>query len=129
MSRQVKASFLIAAIAAATAWFGRGTYDEFQMDEGVFHVVNADDAPRTIKLAFPSGERRRSVIDAGQAVDFEVKDTGEGAVSVTSDGELLGSVGYVTSHNDLSVVVVRADRVLISQYGRGRALPRQRSAR
>ena len=70
MSRQIKASFLIAAIAAATAWFGRGTYDEFQMDEGVFHVVNADATSRTIELVFPSGERRRSVIDAGQAVDF-----------------------------------------------------------
>jgi len=124
MSRQVKASFLIAAIAAATAWFGRGTYDEFQMDEGLFHVVNADATSRTIELVFPSGESRKAVVEAGQAVDFEVKDTGEGAVTVTRDGEVVGVVGYVTSHNDFSVVVVQVDDVLITQYSRGRALSR-----
>lgn len=124
MSRQLGASLSIAAICAATAWIGRGAYDELQMDEGVFHVVNADDAQRTIELAFPSGERRRSVIDAGQAVDFAVKNTGEGAVAVMSDGEVVGAAGYFTSHNDFSIVVVQADGVLISQYRRGQAPPR-----
>ena len=121
MIRQLGASLLIAATCAAAAWIGRGAYDVHLMDEGVFHVVNADDAARTIELAFPSGERRRSVIGAGEAVDFEVEDTGEGAVTVTSDGEVVGAVGYVTSHNDFSVVVVQMDGVLISQYRRGLA--------
>ena len=58
MSRQVQVRFLIAAIAAAIAWFVRGTYDEFQMDEGVFHVVNAD-ATWAMKNLIPGHLRRK----------------------------------------------------------------------
>jgi hypothetical protein len=116
MKRALCTSLLAAVVAAGIAWVARGLYDEIQMDVGVFHVVNADGTQRTIELAFPSGERRSAVVEAGQAVDFHVANTGEGAVSVVTDGEIVDSVGYVTSYNELSIVVVQSDRVLFSQY-------------
>ena len=85
------------------------------MYEGVFHVVNATAVERTIELSFPSGERRSSVIAGGQTADFRVEKTGEGSMSVSSGGESLGAVGYVTSHNNLTVIVVKSDEVLFSQ--------------
>lgn len=116
MKRVLLTSLLAAVVAAGIAWVARGIHDGITMDEGVFHVVNADAAQRTIALTFPSGERRRAVLEAGQAVDFRVANTGEGAVAVMADGEVVGLVGYVASHNSLSVVVVQSDHALFSQY-------------
>ena len=116
MKAMILTCSLAVVMGAAVAWGARGVYDELQMDEGVFHVVNAVGTQRTIELAFPSGERRSALVEAGQAVDFHVANTGEGAVSVVTDGEIVDSVGYVTSYNELSIVVVQSDRVLFSQY-------------
>ena len=118
MKRVLLSSLLSAVLAAGVAWIVRGTYDEIMLDEGVFHVVNAGAVPRSIELTFPSGERRRSEFKAGQAVEFQVASTGEGAVSVMVDGDLMGLSGYVTSHNSLSVLVVQSDGVLFSQHNR-----------
>jgi len=116
MKRILLASLLVAVVAGGGLWIARGIYDEALMDEGIFHVVNAGAEQRSIGLTFPSGEHRSAVIQAGQAIDFQVANTGQGAVSVTSDGASVGSVGYVTSHNSLSVIVVHRDGVLFSQY-------------
>ena len=116
MKQTFLTSLMAAFVAAGVAWVARGTYDEVLMDDSVFHVVNADATQRTIELAFPSGERRSTVVEAGQAVDFHMANTGEGAVSVMADDEFVDSVGYVTSHNNLSVIVVQSDRALFSQY-------------
>lgn len=118
MKRVLLASLLSAVVAAGVTWVARGIYDAVTMDQGVFHTVNADAVPRSIELTFPSGERRSAVLEAGRAVDFHVASTGEGAVSVMTDGELVGTVGYVTSHNGLSVIVVQSDGALFSQYTR-----------
>jgi len=109
---------LATVVTAAVTWFLRGVYDEINMDEGVFYVVNAASSQRKIELVFPSGERRSAVFEAGQAMDMQVANTGEGAVSVLTDGETIGPTGYVASHNNLSVVVVQSDRALFAQCHR-----------
>lgn len=111
---------LVLLLTSAAVWAARGVYDEHFMDDGVFHVVNAADERRTIELAFRSGERRAVTLDAGQAASVRVEDTGEGAVSVTAGSEFLGDVGYVSSQNDLSLIVVLQDRALFSTYLRRR---------
>ncbi|MDP6988159.1 MAG: hypothetical protein QF903_01605 [Planctomycetota bacterium] len=116
MKQVLLTSLAAAVVAAGIAWVARGIYDEIAMDEGVFHVVNAAATQRTIELALPSGERRSAVIESGQAVDFHVENAGEGAVSVMADAEVVDSVGYVTTHNGLVVIVVQSDRALFSQY-------------
>ena len=118
MKKVILTSLVAAVAAAGIAWGVRGVYDEILMDAGVFHVVNAEATPRTIELVFPSGEHRSAVVEPGQSVQFRVTNTGEGAVSVRADGEPVDSVGYVTSHNALSVLVVQSDLVLFSQYDR-----------
>lgn len=116
-TKKVILTSLVAAVAAAgIAWVARGIYDEVLMDAGVFHVVNAEATSRTIELVLPSGEHRSAVVEAGQAVHFHVPTTGEGAVSVSADGAFVDSVGYVSSGNPLSVLVVQSDRVLFSQH-------------
>jgi hypothetical protein len=67
-------------VAAVVAWGARGLHDEAPMDEGVFLVVNAGVTSRTIELRFPSGERRSAGVEAGQAVELQLADSGEGAV-------------------------------------------------
>ena len=119
MKRVLSTSLLTAVLASGGAWTARGLHDEIQMDEGVFHVLNATDAQRVIELVFPSGERRSAVVDSGQAVDFRVANTGEGGVSVMADGSSVGTVGYVTRHNPLSVVVVQSEGAVFSQFLRG----------
>jgi hypothetical protein len=121
MKRILFSSLLSAVVAAGVTWVARGLFDELTMDEGVFHIVNADAVPRSIELTFPSGERRSAVLEAGRAVDLHVANTGEGAVSVRADGEVVGSVGYVTSQNSLSILVVQSDGALFSQYIRGQS--------
>ena len=110
---------LMSVVAGGGLWIARGIYDEIMMDDGVFHVINADASQRSIELTFPSGERRGAVIQSGQAIDFHVENTGEGSVMVTADGEHVGSVGYVTSINSLIVIVVQPEGALFSQYFRG----------
>lgn len=110
---------LMSVVAGGGLWVTRGIYDEIMMDDGVFHVINADTSQRSIELTFPSGERRSAVIQSGQAIDFHVANTGEGAVMVTADGEHVGSVGYVTTINSLTVIVVQPKGALFSQYFRG----------
>ena len=53
MKQTLLTSLLAAVVAAMLAWVARGTYDEFIMGEGVFHVDNADATQRTIELVFP----------------------------------------------------------------------------
>ncbi|MGK0217572.1 MAG: hypothetical protein ACI9HE_001050 [Planctomycetota bacterium] len=118
MKRALLLTILIAASVGAGAWVARGIYDEVLLDEGVFHVVNACDEKRAIELIFPSAERRSAVLLAGQAVDFRVANTGEGAVTVMAGGEQVGSIGYVTSHNSLAVIVLKPEGALFSQVVR-----------
>jgi len=119
MRRALLSNVLVALLAAGGAWFARGIYDAVFMDEGLFHVFNATEAERSIELAFPSGERRGAAVAPGQAVEFHVARTGEGAVLVMSDGKRVGSVGYVTSHNTPSVIIVQPDAALFSSLQRG----------
>lgn len=118
MKRALMLNVLVAALAAGGSWVARGLYDHVMLDEGVFHVVNACDAKREIELVFPSSERRSAVLMAGQAANFRVPNTGEGAVTVIAAGETLAAVGYVTSSNDLAVIVVQPGRALFSQHSR-----------
>ncbi len=115
MKRVLLSNVLVAVVVGAGLWLARGAYDRAFLDEGVFHVVNAGAAERSIQLVFPSGERRSAVVPAGRSVDFRVENTGEGAVTVLADGRQVGSAGYVTSHNGLTILVVQPEDVLFSQ--------------
>lgn len=118
MKRALILTTLVAVLVGGGAWITRGLYDQVMMDEGVFHVVNACDGKREVELVFPSSERRSAVILAGQAVDFRVAHTGEGAVTVMAGGERVASVGYVTTSNNLTVIVLQQNGALFSQYYR-----------
>jgi hypothetical protein len=126
MKRTLLSTLLAVLAVAGTlgAWIARGVYDRATMDQGVFRVINANATQRTVVLLFPSGERREAVVPAGMSADFHVANTGEGAVTVQSDGENLGSIGYVTSMNDLSILVIHPDGVLVSEYSRSQEILR-----
>jgi hypothetical protein len=121
MKKVLLSNVLVAVLAAGAAWFARGSYDELMLDEGMFHVINDTAAERSIELVFPSDERRSAVIAPGRSVDFHVARTGEGAVSVSADGESLVCDSYVTSHNPLTILLVKSDGVLFSQFLRSQA--------
>lgn len=102
-------------IVGGATWFARGLYDETFLYEGRFHVVNATDTEREIVLTFPSGNAWEATLSPSQTADFVMKKTGEGAIQVQSDGRDLGTIGYVTSYNNLSAIVIRRDSALFSQ--------------
>ena len=39
---------LMSVVAGGGLWVARGIYDEIMMDDGVFHVINADTSQRSI---------------------------------------------------------------------------------
>ncbi len=119
MKRVLLLALVIAALTLGGTWYLRGTYDHLVMDNGVFHVINVADVPQSIELVFPSQESRSAAIPAGGSVSFHVADTGEGAVLIRSGGEERASLGYVTSINPLTVIVVEQDGAVFSQYHRG----------
>ena len=115
-------------IVGGTTWFARGLYDETFLYEGRFHVVNATDAEREIVLTFPSGNAWEATLAPSQTSDFVMKKTGEGAIQVQSDGRDLGTIGYVTSYNNLSAIVIRQDSAIFSQiFVKESAQPRDAS--
>ena len=118
MKRMLFSNLVVAVSIASVTWLARGTYDQHAMDNGVFYLINGDAESRSIELAFPSGERRRAVLDGGASAEFVVLNTGTGSVSVKVDDSDVGPGHYVTTSNPLTVVVARSDGALFSSYWR-----------
>lgn len=105
---------IFTTIAVIGSWFARGLYDELMVYRGYFYLINGTENQKTIELTFPSGESRNANLHPEQLETFVVSNTGEGSISVKSDGEELEKVGYVTSFNSPIVIVVTDDQVVFS---------------
>ena len=97
------------------AWIARGVYDRHFLMEGSFHVVNHSGTAHNISLRFPSGKTKAFSMDPGSSQDFRVNDTGEGSITVNVDGSDRDQVGYVTSFNNMIVLVIGEERSRFSQ--------------
>ena len=115
MRKTLSIAVVCSVLTATLVWVARGVYDTLTLDEGVFHVVNHVDRSRVIELSFPSSERRSATFGPGEAIDFTVDWTGEGSITVVIDELELDPIGYVTSQNGLSVVVVGEDSISFTQ--------------
>ncbi|MGK7939808.1 MAG: hypothetical protein AB4062_06590 [Crocosphaera sp.] len=105
---------ILTIVAVVGSWFVRGFYDELMLYKGYFHVINGTDNNKTIELTFPSGESKNANINPGNLNTFVVFNTGEGSISIKSDGQDLGNVGYITTFNPPIVIVVMDDKVIFS---------------
>jgi hypothetical protein len=102
-------------LVGATAWVGRGLYDEIFMMEGRFHVISLADKDHDVVLDFPSGKRVELELAKGATTDFQLLNTGEGSITITVDGKKRDEVGYVTSINGTIVLTIAADDTGFSQ--------------
>jgi hypothetical protein len=102
-------------IAGSASWFARGFYDDIMIFEGRFHVVNATGDEQNIVITAPSGLSWQATLRPGVSSDFKMKNTGEGGLNVQANGKGFGSIGYVTSHNNLSVIVISESTPVFSQ--------------
>ena len=108
--------FLSGAITGLIlAWIARGVYDRYFFMEGSFHVVNHSSAAHNISLRFPSGKTKAFSMKPGSSQDFRINDTGEGSITVNVDGSDRDQVGYVTSSNNMIVLVIGDDHSGFSQ--------------
>lgn len=115
MKKIIPRVLLGSLIAGSASWFARGYYDEIMMFEGRFHVVNATENEQDIVIKAPSGVSWQATLRPRASSDFTMKDTGEGGLSVQANGKALGSIGYVTGHNNLSVIVIAESTPVFSQ--------------
>lgn len=66
-------------------------------------------------LTFPSGKQTGFNLDKNGICMFQLPDTGEGAISVFLDGKERDKVGYVTSMNSITVLVIGEKETEFSQ--------------
>ena len=114
----IKAMILFATTALLSgvfAWLIRGVYDRHFMMEGAFHVVSHSSKAHEILLKFPSGKTKEFKLGPGAVTDFRLMETGEGAITVSLDGAFRDTVGYVTSINDIVVLVIGDETTGFSQ--------------
>lgn len=102
-------------ISGVSAWILRGEFDKHFMMEGYFHIVSNAQQDYEVGLKFPSGEQIQFDLKAGSSFGFRQLDTGEGDVTVFIDGEIRDQVGYVTSMNNIVVLVIGEQRTEFSQ--------------
>jgi hypothetical protein len=113
-----KPKFLFPAIALVlmvAAWTARGWLDEITMYAGRFHVINGTDSSALVSLTFPNGEQRNAALVPFGTIDWYLAQTGEGAIQVVFQGKDLGKIGYVTAHNNLSVICLTNGQAIFSQ--------------
>ena len=96
-------------------WGLRGIYADLFLLENRFQLVNASEQERELRVKFPSGESFTASLDAGGSVEFEIRDTGEGSITVLERGQQLGSAGYVTTSNPLTIISVTQKTVYTTQ--------------
>lgn len=114
----VKAMILFATatvLGGTLCWLTRGVYDRHFMMEGTFHVVSHCTEAHEILLKFPSGKTKTFKLGPGAVTDFRLKETGEGSIKVSLDGDSRDAVGYVTSMNHIVVLVIGEEATGFSQ--------------
>lgn len=114
----LKPKFLLLTLALVlivATWMVRGWFDEITMYEGRFHVVNGADQSAQVSLTFPNGATRSATLVPFGTSDWYLATTGEGAIQVQFDGKDLGEIGYVTSHNRLTVICLTPQQAIFSQ--------------
>ncbi len=107
--------FTLALMLIVATWMVRGWFDEITMYEGRFHVVNGTDKSAQVSLTFPNGEQKNATLVPFGTIDWYLAKTGEGAIQVRFNGTDLGKIGYVTSHNNLTVICLTPQQAIFSQ--------------
>lgn len=102
-------------IGSISAWILRGEYDKHFMMEGYFHVISNAKKDHNIVLQFPSGKEKSFLLKKGTSIDFKLRGTGEGSISIFIDGKIRDKVGYVTSMNSAIVLVINDTATHFSQ--------------
>ncbi len=114
----IKAIILFTAstlLAGILAWMGRGVYDRHFMMQGAFHIVSHSSEAHEVLLKFPSGKTKKFNLQPGATTDFRLMETGEGSIMVSLGGKPRDTVGYVTSMNDIVVLVIGDEATGFSQ--------------
>ncbi|MEH2256972.1 hypothetical protein [Nostoc sp.] len=97
------------------AWIARGEYDKHFMMDGYFHVVSNANQDHEVILGFPSQKQINFSLKKGGSLDFKLDDTGEGSITVSIDGKVRDQIGYVTSMNNIMLLVVGDEQTEFSQ--------------
>ena len=102
-------------VSGISAWLLRGEYDRQFMLAGHFHIVSNASQDHQVTLVFPSKQQKSFKLKQGSSFDFQLSDTGEGAIAVTIDGKARDQVGYVTTLNSPVILVIGDRQTVFSQ--------------
>lgn len=102
-------------VSGLLTWIARGEYDKHFMMNGYFHVVSNANQDHEVILEFPSQKQMNFSLKKGGSFNFKLDDTGEGSITVSIDGKVRDKIGYVTSMNNIVLLVVGNERTEFSQ--------------
>jgi hypothetical protein len=102
-------------VSGLLTWIARGEYDKHFMMNGYFHVVSNANQDHEVILEFPSQKEMNFSLKKGSSFNFKLDDTGEGSITVSIDGKVRDKIGYVTSMNNIVLLVVGNERTEFSQ--------------
>lgn len=102
-------------VSGLLTWIARGEYDKHFVMNGYFHVVSNANQDHEVILEFPSQKEMNFSLKKGGSFNFKLDDTGEGSITVSIDGKVRDKIGYVTSMNNIVLLVVGNERTEFSQ--------------